>query len=175
MAKVVPGTEVNLPEVPEVRISEEKRWPGKILAVRHPVFGWMSYKAWGMWKLVPEKRIVPAIIGGLAAYGTVRLLMDISGKVLDASQTFLDEILTPGNPLGFLFPGGFLIQGFKFFLPGIPGIDPSSVVGSAEDALLHSPLPYYAALLTAAFILAGADPGDLLIAIVNFIDSIVPL
>ena len=50
MAKVVLGTEVNLPEITQVRVSQAIKSPGKILAVHDPIFGWMNYRSYGILK-----------------------------------------------------------------------------------------------------------------------------
>ncbi len=49
MAKVVPAHEVGLPEgAGRVRVSSSRARRGKILAVEHPVFGWVRYREWAL-------------------------------------------------------------------------------------------------------------------------------
>ncbi len=49
MARVVPAHEVGLPEgAGRVRVSSSRARRGKILAVEHPVFGWVNYREWAL-------------------------------------------------------------------------------------------------------------------------------
>ncbi len=58
MARKVPGKELGI-DAPYVRVSTGKR-KGNILAVQHPVLGWVPYRQWGMLQVV-EKNL-PLII-----------------------------------------------------------------------------------------------------------------
>lgn len=49
MPKVLPAHEVGLPQgVGRVRVSTSRARRGKILAVEHPVFGWVRYREWAL-------------------------------------------------------------------------------------------------------------------------------
>ncbi len=92
MPKVVPGNEINLPDAPEVRVSTAKKNPGKILAVRHPLFGWLKYSEWtflhSIGKLVDR-------IGPMEFTAWVGFTLAYKGGI-DSAQAFADWLTGAG-------------------------------------------------------------------------------
>ncbi len=94
----MPGTEVNLPDAAEVRISTAIKNPGKILAVRHPLFGWLKYSEWtflnSIGKLVDR-------IGPLEFTAWVGFTLGFKGGI-DSLQALIDWLRNAGGAGGTL-------------------------------------------------------------------------
>ncbi len=131
MPKVVPGTEVNIPEAAEVRVSTAKRYldrgqeHGPILAVRHPILGWVKYSEWS---LLNSLRSLVERIGPIEAVAWI-------GLTFQYAQT----IKSAGDLAGWLNQlsgdiGGFFSQIGEFlFGAAIP--ETTAAVGTAFGGL----------------------------------------
>ncbi len=178
MAKIVPSQEVGLGEgVGRVRISTSRARRGKILAVEHPIFGWLPYRQWALLRLVPEDRILPAIIVGVSTFTITKIVMDLVGAAVDVVQPPLF-----GGP-----PGGGSLLTFILNLIGIPpqltgALDiplpipvEEAMKSSIGEQVKDNPLPFYVATMAAGLTLAGLDPGTALLAFATLLDAITPL
>ncbi len=162
MARKIPGKELGI-DAPLVRVSTGKR-AGKILAVQHPIFGWLPYKQWALLRLIPEERIVPAIIMGVSTFWILKGAMDIAGKVMSlTARVILPVQITIGPFFGIFGP---LLRAIN----PESEIEPEDMASAAEELWSKHPLPFYGALLVAGLTIAGLDAGDVLRALVQLID-----
>ncbi len=166
MAKIIPAQEAGLEGVGRVRVSSSRARRGKILAVEHPIFGWLPYRQWAILRLVPEDRILPAVIVGVSTFSIAKLMMGAVGSILEApfQEGLVGDIL---RNLPLFGPGFLLIQ------PALPLIQQQ--LGDPKDILEKHPLPFYIATMAAGLTLAGLDPGMALRAFAELLDAITPL
>ncbi len=113
MAKVVPAHEVGLPEgAGRVRVSSSRTRRGRILAVEHPVFGWIKYREWAFLGYV--ERLVERI-GPLELVAWTGFTLAYKGGI-DSAQAFADWLSgrgtppDPGKPGKTTGPGGLIEQ-----------------------------------------------------------------
>lgn len=167
MAKTVPASEVGLGDIGRVRVSTSRARRGKILAVEHPIFGWVPYRQWALLRLVPEERILPAVIVGLSTYWVLRLAEDAIGKIsFRVPGTTFPAIVALTGPLGALL--GLLSP---LIFPDVK--DPMKLM---EPGLIEkAPFSFYGALLTSGLTLAGLDPGTAIRGFAEILDAITPL
>jgi len=84
LAKVVAAHEVGLPQgAGRVRVSSSRARRGKILAVEHPVFGWVGYREWALLGYV--ERLVERI-GPLELVAWVGLTYQYAGFIKSAGD-----------------------------------------------------------------------------------------
>ncbi len=176
MAKIIPAQEAGLAEgVGRVRVSTSRARRGKILAVEHPIFGWVPYRQWALLRLVPENRILPAIIVGVSTFAVAKAVID--------SLTAAGEILAqtvPGTTfpvaLGLTGPLGAILGLLSPILfPDAPE-DPMKMMDLLEpDFIEANTVPFYIGLLSAGLTLAGLDPGMALRAFAEILNALTPL
>ncbi len=175
MAKIVQPTEAGLPEGSGlVRVSQGKKTRGKLLAVQHPIFGWMPFKQWALLRLVPEDRILPSIIVGVSTFVVAKLVMDRLGIVIEAIG-FIEDIFTGEASLE---AGVNIIENLPFvgdFFKGLIGAAAPGLGERAGPVWKTSPVPFYIATMAAGLTLAGLDPGMALRAFAELLNAIIPL
>ncbi len=170
MAEKIPGKELGI-DAPFVRVSTGKR-AGNILAVQHPIFGWLPYRQWALFRLIPEERIVPAIIMGVSTFWILKVTMAAVGKAAALAPKVGEALLFPAKITLFGALGAF----FDPITILIGALNPEREVKAeelaekVEELWNKHPLPFYGALLMAAMTLAGLDAGDVLRALVELID-----
>ena len=142
MARVVPGTEVNLPAVAEVRISTAKRWPGRILAVRDPLWGWMNYPSYG---LILKLEGIVKDIGPMELVAWGGLTFMYAGTIKNA-ETLANWIKGVAGEVGGAFSDVFGAINAGLAALFAPGVDPEhaqALLGEIQPdlgaigALLH--------------------------------------
>ncbi len=85
MARKIPGKDLGI-DAPYVRVSTGKR-AGNILAVQHPIFGWVPYREWGLLRVV-EKGI--RTIGFLTFISWVGLTIMFKKGLIDTFERFFE-------------------------------------------------------------------------------------
>ncbi len=126
MARVLPAHEVGLPEgAGRVRVSGGKR-PGRILAVEHPVFGWVNYREWALLGYV--ERLVERI-GPLELVAWVGLTYQYAQIIKSAG----DLAGWLNNRAGDLAD---ILANAAFFIPeALTGVDIRSLLGGAGQTI----------------------------------------
>ncbi len=174
MAKVVKPTEAGLPEGSGlVRVSQGKKTRGKILAVQHDIFGWMPFKQWALLRLVPEDRILPAIIVGISTFTVARLMVEALGDVLDIVAPPALGGTGSGFPVIDLLLNLFGIAPATEFFGLLP--PPDEMKESLGSIVKDHPLPFYIGVMAAGLTLAGLDPGMALRAFAELLNALTPL
>jgi len=175
VAKIIPAQEAGLGEgVGRVRVSTSRARRGKILAVEHPIFGWVHYRQWALLRLVPEDRILPSIIVGISTFAVAKLVLDHLNLVIGGA---VEALFDPGagNPILDFILKAIGIQGIATTAQAVTGIDISGKTLGDALAAITEPLPTYMALMAAGLTLAGLDPGMALRAFAELLNAITPL
>ncbi len=190
MAKIIPAQEAGLAEgVGRVRVSTSRARRGKILAVEHPIFGWVPYRQWALLRLVPEERILPSIIVGISTFTIAKIIMVTAGEIADAVESALEaakpKFFADPSTLGTGFPViDFLVslfglppagQGFGLLPPPVMEPVMEQMEGGIGDDIKDNPLPFYVATMAAGLTLAGLDPGMALRAFAELLNALIPL